>query len=213
MANRAEQLFDVAATSPKQIASCKADWGVSMTANEFTYYEDQKGDWKMECDKAVDPVFYWATMRRESLRARQEEYRKERREQFSGKDLREIDQILLEECGKLSSPETSPETSPVEMATMSSSTATPSIESNRAKKRKLYMETEVEEETSNFPPHLAHIRTSERKVRDEVYTTLASLTGHGLSVRESCLAVVEVGNGMIGRQWKMPDRRNIRRWS
>ena len=93
---------------------------------------------------------------------------------------------------------------------MSSSTATPSIESNRAKKRKLYMETEVEEETSNFPPHLAHIRTSERKVKDEVYTTLASLTGHGLSVRESCLAVVEVGNGMMGRQWKMPDRRNIR---
>ena len=82
MANRAEHLFDVAATSPKQIASCKADWGVSMTANEFTYYEDQKGDWKMECDKAVDPVFYWATMRRESLRARQEEYRKERVMQY-----------------------------------------------------------------------------------------------------------------------------------
>ena len=141
MANRAEQLFDVAATSPKQIASCKADWGVSMTANEFTYYEDQKGDWKMECDKAVDPVFYWATMRRESLRARQEEYRKERREQFSGKDLREIDQILLEECGMLSSPEISPETSPVELVTMSSSTPTPSIESSRVKKRKLYKET------------------------------------------------------------------------
>ena len=151
MANRAEQLFDVAATSPKQIASCKADWGVSMTANEFTYYEDQKGDRKIMCDNAVDPVFYWATMRRESLRARQEEYRKERREQFSGKDLREIDQILLEECGMLSSPEISPETSPVELVTMSSSTATLSIESSRAKKRKLYKETEEEEETSDFP--------------------------------------------------------------
>ena len=121
-------------------------------ANKFTYYEDQKGDRKIECDKAVDPVFYWATMRRERLRARQEEYRKERREQFSGKDLREIDQILLEECGMLSSPEISPETSPVELVTMSSSTATLSIESSRAKKRKLYKETEEEEEeTSDFP--------------------------------------------------------------
>ena len=92
---------------------------------------------------------------------------------------------------------------------MSSSTPTPSIESSRAKK--LYKETEEEEEISDFPPHLTHIRTSERKkIRDEVYTTLASLTGHGLSVRESCFAVVEVGNGMMGRQWKMPDRRNIR---
>ena len=36
-----------------------------MTANEHTYYEDQKGDRKMECDKAVDPVFYWAIMRRD----------------------------------------------------------------------------------------------------------------------------------------------------
>ena len=75
-----------------------------------------------------------------------------RREQFSGKDPREIDQILLEECGKLSSPEISPETSPVELVTMSSSTATLSIESSRAKKRKLYKETEEEEEeTSDFP--------------------------------------------------------------
>ena len=65
---------------------------------------------KMECDKAGERACYWATMRRERLRARQEEYRKQRREQFANKDMMEIEKLLVEEMGAVSSTDTSPDT-------------------------------------------------------------------------------------------------------
>ena len=209
LADRANNLFDIAATTPKQIATCKADWCVAMTAEEHRYYEDQKGPRLLECDKAVDPVFYHAVMRRERQLAREEKHRQQRMEQFSGKNLDEITELLIGEFGQLSSPGASSVSSVSPSPSMGvasrSSRILPSASSSEpvAKKRKLYQEKE--EIDKNFPAHQAHIRNSERKVRDEFYLTIASLTGHGLSLNESCLAVVEVANGMMERHWKMPD--------
>ena len=215
LADRANNLFDIAATTPKQIAACKHDWCVAMTAEEHRYLEDQRGARILECDKAVDPVFYLAVMRRERQLAREEKHRQERMEQFSGKNLDEITELLSSEFGKLSSPDVSEESPPAPVASNSNS------REPEPKKRRLYQEKE--ETDKNFPAHLAHIRDSERKVRDEFYLTIASLTGHGLSLHESCIAVMEVGNGMMGRQWKLsgsdsdnfdsdtlPHERNIR---
>ena len=53
----------------------------------------------MECDRQVDPVWYYATMRRERQRQRVEEYRKQREEQFKFKNLEEITDILTAEMG------------------------------------------------------------------------------------------------------------------
>ena len=60
-------------------------------------------------------------------------------------------------------------------------------------------------------------------MKDSLYSTAATLVGMGLSVPEASKAIVEVGNGMFGRSWKlnsdnkesfdsntMPDDRNIR---
>ena len=203
LADRANNLFDIAATTPNQIAACKADWCVAMTAEEHRYYEDQKGPRLLECDKAVDPVFYFAVMRRERQLAREEKHRQERMEQVAGKNLDEITELLSAEFGKLSSPDVSEDSPPAPVASSSNSLKEP-----EPKKRKLYQDKE--ETDKNFPAHLAHIRDSERKVRDELYLTVASLTGHGLSLQESCIAVVEVGNGMMGRQWKLSG--SDRRW-
>ena len=57
----------------------------------------------MECDRQVDPVWYYATMRRERQRQRVEEYRKQREEQFKFKNLEEITDILTAEMGGVSS--------------------------------------------------------------------------------------------------------------
>ena len=39
-------------------------------------YLDQKSARKMECDKAVDPVWYLAMMKQQQMRERKEEYRR-----------------------------------------------------------------------------------------------------------------------------------------
>ena len=44
--------------------------GWSMLPVRKTYYEDQKGERRQECDRAVDPIWYTAMMRRQRLRER-----------------------------------------------------------------------------------------------------------------------------------------------
>ena len=74
-----------------------------------------------------------------------------------------------------------------------------------------------------LPLRYRHIRKSERKVREEVYKTMANLTGNGLSLDEACNVLIDVGNGLFGRNWKkgdlaedvfdsdiLPDKRSIR---
>ena len=96
MAAKADQLFDVGTTS-QQEEKCKNEWGVQMTQSEYKYYQDQKTDRKMECDKGVDPVWYCSMMRRERMRERQEQHRLERDQQFLFKDLNSITEMLCNE--------------------------------------------------------------------------------------------------------------------
>ena len=153
----------------------------------------------MECDRQVDPVWYYATMRRERQKQREEEYRKQREEQFRFKDLEEITEILTAEMGGVSSSDVSPETP--EKSSSQVSTDLPS-----RKKRKLFVEGERDD--NDVSPHMSHIRDSERKVRDQFYLTVSALSGRGLSLNECCHAVVEVGNGLFNRKWKFPNQDN-----
>ena len=50
---QANQLFDVGVTTEAQSFQRKNDWGVSMSAAEYSYYEDQKTHCQMVCDKKV----------------------------------------------------------------------------------------------------------------------------------------------------------------
>ena len=56
---------------------------------------------------------------------------------------------------------------------------------------------DIETGDSDFPPQMAHVRDSERKVKDQLYITVSALS-------ECCNSIVEVANGMFGRQWKLP---------
>jgi hypothetical protein len=67
-----------------------------MSDMEYKYYEDQKTERKMLCSKGVDPVWYHSTMRAQRLRERQEEYRRERDQQFQYKTLDNVTDILVE---------------------------------------------------------------------------------------------------------------------
>ena len=196
IAEHAEKLFDVGATTTEQSAKCKEEWGVTMTEAEHNYYADQKTERKMDCDKQVDPVWYWSVMRKERQRAREEEYRRQRAEQFQFKDIDDITEILRAEMGGVSSSDVS-----VDSPDKCNNTVTTEHINN--KKRKLFVEVETDD--SEFPSYMAHVRDSERKVKDQLYLTISALSGRGMSLSECCNAVVEVANGMFGRQWKLPD--------
>ena len=82
-----------------------------MTEVERKYLADQRSERKMECNNGVDPVWFRAIMRRQRERERHdEEYLRQREENFVGKSLKEIDSYL-ESTGELpSSPTVSADT-------------------------------------------------------------------------------------------------------
>ena len=212
LAEKKDRLYDIGYETVKGIKKaetlkqacvdrCELEWGVKMSNKEHEYYEDQKSERCLECDHGVDPVWYHATMRQERLKRRQEDYRQQQQEQFAFKDLSTIEKILTEEMGSLSSTDTSPDT-PMKLATRSSSSFATPVQESSSKKRKLFIDNrQSQAESSEFPKDLAHLRHSERKVKDEVYLTIASLMGHGLSFKEAMHAIVDVGNGMFQRKW------------
>ena len=117
-------------------------------------------------------------VRHERMAMREEEYRKQRREQFNGVGLAECGKIVAREMGdNLSSTDVSLD--PPEK------TKEPLLEEGPRQtansKRKVFMEAGAQEE-ADFPAHLAHVRTSVRNVRDEFY--LSKLSGHGFTMPE-----------------------------
>ena len=112
IASKADKLFDVGISTIQQQEKCSADWGVKMSEAEHKYYEDQKTERKMECDKGVDPVWYCSMMRRERMRERQEQYRVERDQQFLFKDLNSITEILSKEGVVMSASDISVDVTP-----------------------------------------------------------------------------------------------------
>ena len=54
----------------------------------------------------------------------------------------------------------------------------------------------------SLPSSACHLQTYERNFRDDLYETIANLTGVGLSVIEASKAVVITGNTMFNMKWK-----------
>ena len=53
-------------------------------------------------------------------------------------------------------------------------------------------------------PEQFHISKSEKRLRDEVYWTMAELSGHGFSSGEMQIVIQVVGNTLFGTKWKLP---------
>ena len=73
--------------------------------------------------------------------------------------------------------------------------------------KRLYIEdlnrNDESDRNDHIPIEFRHLRNSERKVKDSVYSTAAALVGMGLSVPDASKAIFEVGKGMFGRAWKL----------
>ena len=112
------------------------------------------------------------------MRAREVDHQRKQLEQFKFKDLDAISSLLSEEGIVMSASDVSiesPEKSCIEPDSQN--------EVDK-KKRKLFLADEEDVET-DFPQKMAHVRDSERLMTNAFYLTVASLTGHGLSLTES----------------------------
>ena len=179
----------------EKIRKCEVDWRVTMSGMEFMYLQDQRTERKMECDRGVDPVWSRSVMRRQRQRELQDiEYVRQREEDFRGKSLKQIDE-LLELTGEI----------PVSSSEASiDSPEKPAQTEEGGKKRKRYEAEEMKDgemKDDELPESFRHIRISERKVKEEVYQTYAGLSGQGLSLDECNTAITMVGNGLFGRRW------------
>eukprot|EP00058_Branchiostoma_floridae_P018115 XP_002603604.1 hypothetical protein BRAFLDRAFT_93148 [Branchiostoma floridae] len=211
---RKGQLFDVYLEDPVRRQALQEEWGVSMSDMEHKYYEDQKTERKMYCHKGVDPVWYQSTMRAQRVRERQEEYRKERDQQFQYRTLDEITANLIEAGEIFSSTASSGGEEPEESEPKQKRQKTSETDKHhkegelsdnpKGKKRKIFTAVAEMEVDDPLPPAFQHIRESERKIREDFYKTVANLSGKGLSISEASSAVIEVGNTMFGRRWKSP---------
>ena len=171
LVEQANKLFDIRADTALQEEKCKAEWGVTMSQAEYTYYDDQKAERQMQCDRGVDPVWYQAVMRRERMREREEKYRQERDKQFQFKDMAEIEAMLSAEGETVSASTTSAEVSPEKVI--------PQAADCGRKKRKLFVCELEESEMEEMPARLTHVRDSERNVRDSFYLTVGTWWGGG----------------------------------
>ena len=157
----------------------------------------------MDCDTGDGAVWYRAMMRSQRLKERHDlDYVRQREQSHRGKSMEEIEQMMLD-SGEIPS-STSPESmagTPVK--NNPGAKATPVIPAgSKSKKRKLYTGSPEVQEGDIMPSEYRHVRESERIVKDSFYKTCANLSGNGMSVNESMTAVMEVANGMFGRDWK-----------
>ena len=184
-----DHLFDVFAHEKDMRDRCEIEWGVRMSLAEKAYYEDQKGERNQECDRAVDPVWYTAAMRRQRLRERDLEAKKEMQERMQFRSLEEIEEFLMEDGAMLGE---SPQKSDVE----NNEDNTVVFEA----KRKL-----DEQDDDCLPLSFRHVRDSERKVKEVMYRCVAKLIGKGLSLAEAVQSVTTVANMLFDRHWKDPE--------
>ena len=184
-------LFDIFPNDPKlgekRIEHCKLDWGVKMSPAEKSYYEDQKITRKQFCDRAVDPVWYTAMMKKQRLRERGVEAQEQMTKAMEYKSLAEIEKVLTED-GAL-------EDSPLKV------NAVPDIDYNENESNTVKRKLEDDNESDYLPIKFRHVRDSDRKVKEGVYRVVADLIGRGLSLNESVHAITIISNGLFSRNW------------
>ena len=240
-----DKLYDIFEDDDIRRWDKEKEWGVLMGKMEKMYLEDMRGDRKMECGGSVDPVWYQAVMKKQREKERSVENQKVMSAQFLFQPLSKIEELLNDNGEVVSESEKSDdeddnnilhvtENNTDTIANNNGDTVAnnnddtveqenaESVGDTTQKARKLFTNQE-ENNNDPLPLEYRHVRLSERKVKDVIYTALANLSGEGLSLLESVKAVVEVANVCFGRNWKisadddesfdtdtMPHSKNIR---
>ena len=163
-----------------------------MSPAEKIYYEDQKNERKQFCDRAVDPVWYTVMMKKQWLREREVESKKEMGQRMAFKSLKDIEEALTDSAEIL-------EPSPHKKDENLNEVADDFIGEN--KKRKLF-----ENEKDALPMKYRHIRDSAKKVKESVYGVVADLVGRGMSLNEEVQAILAVSNSLFDRTWSLQEK-------
>ena len=185
-------LFDIYPDDMRRSQQWEQDWGVKMSPAGKVYYEDQKVERKQFCDRAVDPVWYTAMMKKQRLRERGEESKKEMGQIMAFKSLKDIEEALTDSGESL-------EPSPIKKDENLNEVADDFI--GEDKKRKLF-----ENEDEALPMKYRHIRDSDRQVNESVFGVVADLVGRGMSLNEAVQAILAVSNGLFDRTWTLQEK-------
>ena len=218
LVSKKEQLFDIFPRNKygeedvERRRKVEEDWGVKMGKMERIYYEDMQNNREMECGKEIDPVWYQAMIQKQRQREREAVYRQQMEEQFMYQPMSRITEILKEDgaldksdSGDSNDGEGLLSIEPIVEASLEGAGGDVTA---KTKKKTFISKTN---EKDLLPESMRHIRKSERKVRDDVYICLGNLIGEGLSINEASKALVEVGNGLFDRQWRLPDNSDTAR--
>ena len=197
MVQQKKTLFDIFPGDIGRMQKCEIEWGVKMSPADKVYYEDQKTERKQYCDRAVDPVWYAAVMRKQRLKERSSEAKKNMQSMMKYKSLEEIEGFLEENGDILEmSPRKKDDDADIVFEKPQS----------KAEKRK----NSEDSSTDSLPVQYRHVRDSERKVKEEVYRAVADLKGKGMSLNEATQAVVTVANRLFDREWKVQEKEKKR---
>ena len=94
LASQCDKLFDVAASTEQQLATCKEHCCVDMSPHEWQYLEDQRTNRNMVCSHGVDMVWFVVKMQRQRKLEKLEAHRKAMKEQFENKSLKRLGGLL-----------------------------------------------------------------------------------------------------------------------
>ena len=183
-----KQLFNIFPGDLDRMQKCEEEWGVKMSSAEKVYSAR-----KQFCDRAVDPVWYSAVMRKQRLKERSIEAKQKMLDMMRYKSLEEIEDMLQEDGVILEeSPKKKDDKPEVNLEERMSNT----------QKRK----NSEEDSTESIPLQYRHLRDSERKVREPVYRAVVDLKGKGMSLNEATQAVVTVGNRLFDFKWQVQEK-------
>ena len=187
LAKNSGKLFEVSDVSDVRAKECAKEFGVTMSKNEREYLEDQKTERRWWCSKkSLDPVWVRSQERKEREEVREAEWCNEKDNLFV--EVEDSEVVVSEE------------ESSNEVEVSQSVREEPCVSGKKKMKRKFIQgEENLQDE---MPAKWRHIRTSEKKVKDEVYECIADLQGRGMSIQEAQHAVVRCSK-LFGRTWKV----------
>ena len=165
-----------------------------MAEMEWDFLEDMRSRRQMICEDFVDRQWQRA---RERMQAKEDRYARMKPAQ---KQEEESHQVMSWEEVNISADEGDGQSVGMDDDYQDENIATGQPVSSRGSSRSFETGTSS---LDDMPLQFAHLRQSLRKVRPEFYATIDKLKSkYHCSSNQAVAAIIEVGNGMFGREWK-----------
>ena len=175
-------------------------YGVKMTETEELFVEDQGADRKMFCDTMVDRMWLKTSLRRKK---REEGLKRLFEKEKEENKLREPVDVSDDQWAQMGLSDANINSG--EAGDGDNDYVVDDLNNQETKKRRRTFISGCRDDDS-LPVEYHHIRTGERKVREEYYRVVDKLMSkYHMSGNQATAAVVEVGNYMFNRTWKYQD--------